>query len=305
VGDTTIEWSDKTWNPTRGCSRVSPGCGGAGGVGGCYAERVAGRFSGPGQPYEGLVRSGNQGARWTGDVILIKDKLEEPLHWRKPRRVFVNSMSDLFHEALDTRDIDQVFAVMALAPQHTFQVLTKRARRMHTYFNAPDVWPRIEVAARRIHRDRTGQQIAGKVLIGPLPNVWLGVSAEDQQRADERIPLLLQTPAVVRFVSYEPALGPVDFSDYLPICSEKSGTCGGEQQYHCGCQYPAQLHWVICGAESGPGARPMDEAWVRAVRDQCQAAGVAFFLKQMIDGESSRKISLPLLDGRRHMEFPR
>ncbi len=299
---TGIEWTDATWNPVRGCERVSPGCEN------CYAERVAARFSGPGMPYEGLAIMGANGPRWTREVAFISGKLDQPLRWRKPRRIFVNSMSDLFQRKLDVRDIDQVFAVMALSPQHTFQVLTKRADRMRAYLNDPNVWPRVSAAAHAISLTLPKSRREDWLMISPLPNVWLGVSAEDQQRADERIPLLLETPAAVRFVSYEPALGPVDLGDYLPVCREKPGTCGAAQQYHCGCQYPTQLHWVIAGAESGHGARPMNEDWVRSVRDQCAAAGTAFFYKQRIEtalGTGAKKVALPVLDGVQHMGFPR
>lgn len=340
--DGGIAWCDETWNPIRGCSRVSPGCEH------CYAERTAARFSGPGQPYEGIARRKGSGTslasiskegRWTGQVRLVPEHLGDPLRWRRPRRIFVNSMSDLFHERLLNSEIDAVFAVMALAPQHTFQVLTKRPARMLDYFSAcsaSNVWARIEVSARQQYKAHTGKQIAGKTLIGPLPNVWLGVTAEDQQRADERIPLLLQTPAAVRFVSVEPQLGPVNLSEWIEridhcgSCGEEHGACepdrcpacGAENSlistwglaqargYRMGTRDPgrdgedgSQLHWVICGAESGPGARPFDLAWARSLRDQCAAAGVAYFFKQaIVDG---KKVSTPPLDGVVHAEFPR
>lgn len=189
---TTISWCDATWSPVRGCSRVSPGCGGSDG-GGCYAERVAHRFSGPGQPYEGLTRLTKGGPRWTGKIRLVPEALDQPLRWKNPRRIFVNSMSDLFHEGIPDDFIDQVFAVMALAPQHQFQVLTKRPDRMRQYCAslgdgaAPD---RITMAALALDHNRTGGLVKR-----PLPNVYLGVSVENQEAADERIPLLLQTPA--------------------------------------------------------------------------------------------------------------
>jgi protein gp37 len=308
-----IEWTDVTWNPVRGCSRVSEGCRK------CYAERVAARFSkddlsnnnAGDQPFYGFAIQTESGPRWTGKVELIESKLEEPLHWKKPRRVFVNSMSDLFHESLPDWAIDRVFAVMALCPRHSFQVLTKRAERMLAYF-APGKFRDCLVAsaasafstsvspfalpseaifdARRVARGEKWQ-----INAWPLPNVWLGVSVEDQATADERIPLLLQTPAAVRFVSYEPALGPVNLTPYL-----------GHRTYRCKCgwhetqldltpegrdwrclkcfstcqEFPA-LDWLICGGESGPCARPFDLAWARSARDQCKAANVPFFLKQL------------------------
>jgi len=269
-----IEWTDVTWNPTRGCSRVSAGCEH------CYAERVAFRFRGPGLPYRGLVRAGSDGKpHWTGQVVLDETTLLEPLHWRKPRRVFVNSMSDLFHEALTDEQIDRVFAVMALCPQHTFQVLTKRAKRMREYM----------AAGNRADNEGLGYRwctAAGRILQGlpgeapgfPLPNVWLGVSAEDQAAADERIPELLATPAAVHFVSLEPLLGPLSIERWV----------GGQREAGPpGATYgvPASdLDWVIVGGESGPGARPMHPDWARSIRDRCVAAGVvegvAFFFKQ-------------------------
>lgn len=167
-----IEWTDRTWNPIRGCSLVSPGCTN------CYAMRQVHRFDHPGGPYEGLTRMTEHGPVWTGKVRVVEEALAEPPSWRKPCRVFVNSMSDLFHEGVPAEFIDRVFAVMQLARRHTFQILTKQPHRM------------------ALHR--------------PPANVWLGVSVENQATADERIPLLLQTPAAVRFLSVEPLLEAVD-----------------------------------------------------------------------------------------------
>lgn len=263
MGLTSIEWTERTWNPVRGCSRVSPGCKY------CYAERTAARFSksdlenhnNGDQPFHGFVQITNGHPQWTGKVELIEDKLDEPLHWRKPARVFVNSMSDLFHESLPDEAIDRVFAAIGLCPQHTFQVLTKRAGRMLRFIsNYHSRHPNLES--------------------WPLPNVWLGVSAEDQPCADGRIPLLLQAPAAVRFVSYEPALGPVDFAEYFrrsPRCPTSSCIAMDE----CSCLVRAGLDWVIVGGESGPGARPFDVQWARDTIRQCREAGVACFVKQM------------------------
>jgi protein gp37 len=273
VGNTSIQWTDCTWNPIRGCSRVSPGCVN------CYAERQAARFAREvtdpigariGErdgPFFGFVHKVNGHPAWTGKVELIESKLEEPLHWKKPCRVFVNSMSDLFHESLSDSAIDRVFAVMALCPHITFQVLTKRAKRMR-------------------HWAQGAEMSRNFISEWPLPNVWLGVSVENQQRADERIPLLLQTPAAVRFVSYEPALGPVDF-DQIPI-TVVPGFFGSPLGWHHRGQchkaenipYP-KLDWVIVGGESGPNARPFDIQWARQSIAQCKAAGVACFVKQL------------------------
>ena len=287
MGETSIEWTDRTWNPVRGCSRVSEGCQN------CYAERIAARFSkGRGakrqSEFQGFAILENGKSRWTGKVELVESKLTEPLHWRKPCRVFVNSMSDLFHEALPDQAIDRVFAVMALAPQHTFQLLTKRADRMLKWSarmadaEGEPMW----VAADSLNVGASspmsiwsrGDTLASvQVQPWPLANVWLGVSVEDQKTADERIPLLLQTPAAKRFVSYEPALGPVDFRRYLfhHDCDVLALDCEGA---HDGGSF---LDWVIVGGESGPGARPFDIAWARNTITQCKAAGVACFVKQL------------------------
>jgi len=261
MGVTSIEWADCSWNVVRGCSRVSEGCRN------CYAERIAVRFSGPGQPYEGFAdvpagrRHSQTGAatcgvrgKWTGRVELIPSKLDEPLHWRKPRRVFANSMSDLFHEKLDPLAIGRIFGVMAEAHWHTFQVLTKRPEIMRDWSRAVGHYPR---------GDRSETPV-----MGWPPNVWLGVSIEDQATADERIPLLLQTPAAVRFISVEPMLEQIDLC--LTAGSEVSGAEGAARG----------IHWVIVGGESGPGARPFDIAWARSVIAQCREAGVACFYKQ-------------------------
>lgn len=298
---TGIEWTDATWNPLRGCSRVSEGCRH------CYAETVAARFSGPGQPYDGLAT--RSPARWTGKVALVEKHLADPLRWTRPRRIFVNSMSDLFHEAVPDEWIDQIFAVMALAPQHTFQVLTKRPERMRNYCEALVTGKRkIGDAIRTVTLDGFAARLkvaaafgvrpgsGGEPPYAPFPNVWLGVSVEDQATADARIPLLLQTPAAVRFVSYEPALGPIDFSKLtrVAICDDGDLTPGRDIEINedgallcAGCgNVPTpweeeSLDWIICGGESGPGARPFDIAWARSTIAQCRAAEVACFMKQL------------------------
>lgn len=347
--DHGISWTEETWNPIRGCSRVSEGCRH------CYAERTANRFSGVGEPYEGLVRIANGHPQWTGEVRVIEEHMLDPLHWKTPRRVFVNSMSDLFHENVSDETIDCIFAVMLLAHWHTFQVLTKRPKRMLEYL----ISPRLDrvvgklaraggMADRRVfraldlrRRDRVSWDL-------PLPNVWLGVSVENQAAADERIPLLLQTPAAVRWISAEPLLGPIDPTILLRKASDfdrrlagfdhcagfftdalagsngvamKDGTCHEEP---IGAQ--PSLDWVVVGGESGHGARPMEEAWARSLRDQCVAAGVAFHFKQwgewlpaMCDGAPGdyqqlnasdnpirvgKRKAGRLLDGRTWDEFP-
>ncbi len=281
---TNIEWTDKTWNPIVGCSVVSPGCTN------CYAMKMAARLERMNPAlahYQGLTKIVNGNAVWTGRMALAPDHvLTAPLRHRKPAMYFVNSMSDLFHESVPDAWIDRVFAVMALCPQHTFQVLTKRSVRMCDYCSYPGV-------ARRIHElacDLVGElDLIDVVLVAPsvdpnlappgrrvflgawpLSNVWLGVSCERQQEADARIPDLLATPAAVRFVSAEPLLGPVDFTPFLPRAA--AGSTEESRR--------AQLSWVIVGGESGPGARPMHPDWARAIRDQCVSAEVRFFFKQ-------------------------
>jgi protein gp37 len=222
MSETKIEWADVVWNPTRGCSRISRGCGAADG-GGCYAERQAHRFSGPGGPYEGLTKLTKHGPRWTGEMRLVDDMLDRPLRWRKPRRIFVNSMSDLFHENLTDEQIALVFGAMALAPQHTYQILSKRAERMREWFEwvaragIGIINDAARVVAKRDDIAVVPTQRHGMVATNgwPLKSVWLGVSVEDQKSADERIPHLLKTPAAVRWVSAEPCLSPLNLSRWL------------------------------------------------------------------------------------------
>ncbi len=292
MGDRTgIQWTDATWSPVRGCSRVSEGCRN------CYAERIAARFSGPGRPYYGHARRAEDGeARWTGSVRLIPELLDQPLRWMRPRRIFVNSMSDLFHEGLTDDEIDRVFAVMALAQRHTFQVLTKRPERMRDYLrgltferlidcvnlnawgekHGPGAYNLTSInhlshKRRAMDGDRT---VWARLPKPPLPNVWLGCSVEDQPAADERIPFLIGTPATVRFVSAEPLLGPVDLRNVFCL----DGDALGPDLYNLGLD--AGISWVIAGGESGPGARPMHPAWARELRDQCREAEVPYFFKQ-------------------------
>lgn len=310
-----IEWTDATWTPVKGCTRVSPGCGGPGPHGGCYAEIMAARFSKPGQWGEGLAlivesAGGKKDHRWTGVVRFDANELLKPLHWQRPRRIFVCSTSDLFHEKVEDEWIDQVFAVMALCPQHIFQVLTKRPERMRAYFDDPFLSGRLVLAAMKVKPNDYVESDISIAAIGlPLPNVWLGASVEDQQRADERIPHLLATPAAVRWLSCEPLLGPVDLmaikaprypdepEDSLDIDWRFDAlTTGDYYWFDCGDGYnhsgdgPYREHridWVVLGGESGAGARPMHPDWARSVRDQCGAAvlqgddaPVPFFFKQ-------------------------
>jgi protein gp37 len=331
---TTIEWTDATWNPVRGCTRVSEGCRN------CYAEIMAARFSKPGQWGHGFATMKGGDHRWTGKLALIDDQLGLPLHWRKPRRIFVNSTSDLFHENLPDEAIDKVFAVMALCPQHTFQVLTKRPERMRRYLSSDD-----RAANVRDWLNDQGPQLGltdaqivaacAGVSSGPLPNVWLGVSVEDQRHANERVHELLWTPAAKRFVSAEPLLGPVDLTRLNNMDTVAHDALRGIRvKPPLGEPIdptPAnRLDWVIVGGESGSDARPMHPQWARALRDQCAAAGVPFFFKQWgewigagqtvegqppdrayhrwpdgaISARVGKKAAGALLDGREHREFP-
>jgi protein gp37 len=302
MGDTSIEWTrgddgtpGKTWNPVRGCSRVSDGCAG------CYAEGIARRFSGPGKPYEGLIHSTG---RWNGQIHLAEDHLLDPIRWGKGRRVFVNSMSDLFHEAIPFEYIDKVFAVMACTTRHTYQVLTKRPARMLEYFNRlrwnaytddkgvdegttydeqvrwhggphglaglPDqVCPSVVYDEWKPSRGRGGYDNCGP--LWPLENVWLGVSCENQETADERVPLLLQAPAAIRFLSCEPLLGPINLGLNLGVPLADGTVWTGSKP---------RIDWCIVGGESGHKSRPMEIDWARSLKDQCAAAGTAFFMKQ-------------------------
>ncbi|MES2339248.1 MAG: phage Gp37/Gp68 family protein [Pseudomonadota bacterium] len=244
--DTKIQWTDATWNPVRGCSRVSEGCRN------CYAEGVAARFSGKdssGKPlaYYGLARQGDNGPRWTGKLEMVAEHLHDPIRWKKARRIFVNSMSDLFHEKLTDDEVASVFMVMLNAPRHTYQILTKRAERMQRFvegFCAARGWDRLP------------------------PFIWLGISAEDQANFDERAPWLLQTRAAIRFVSAEPLLGPID-----GIAFKRWRFADGRPD--------ACIDWVIVGGESGRGARPFDVQWARAIVADCRVGGAAAFVKQL------------------------
>ena len=251
-----IEWTDVTWNPATGCTKVSPGCAH------CYAEAIAPRTF-KGRPFT--------------DVRFHPERIEQPLRWRKPRRVFVNSMSDLFHEDLTFDQIDRVFSVMAAAQRHSYQVLTKRPERMREYFSG-DAGDRV-CGVMQTHPDPYKRQT------WPLENVWLGVSVENQRTADERIPLLLDTPAALRFLSVEPLLDRVDLSEWVfnrreSIRDAMNGPAAlNGDQADAAVSYP--IDWVIVGGESGPKARPCNLEHVRSVVWACQRAGIPVFVKQL------------------------
>lgn len=270
---TQIEWTDATVNAVNGCTRVSPGCGGPGPHGGCYAERLAGTRLRNHPSRAGLTKQTSSGPRWTGEVRLNEKALLEPLGWKRPRRIFWNAHGDLFHENVPDEWIDRCFAVMALTPQHQHQVLTKRAERMRAWFDrAATSGGRLDIAC------AADDPLLFDVIDWPLPNVWLGVSVEDQTRADERIPHLLATPAAVRFLSCEPLLGPVDLgaavrrAESLIEYFQRVGDRVGDREI---------IDWVIVGGESGPKARPMALEWAQSLVDQCRAAAVPCFVKQL------------------------
>lgn len=264
--ETEIAWCDSTWSPVRGCTRVSRGCEH------CYSELLCSR----GLPNlkspttgEDFARKTPSGPRWTGRVELIESQLEIPLHWRKPRRIFVNSMSDTFHEALPDEAIDRIFAVMALCPQHTFMVLTKRPKRMQKWFAGCLVDGKLRGGLGKAVQGICGGtyggyaieafyklQLAFKSWPWPLPNIQLGVSVEDRSTL-HRIDQLRETPAALRFLSLEPLLEDLGELDLRGI------------------------GWCIVGGESGPGARPCRVEWIRSVVKQCAAAGTSCFVKQL------------------------
>ena len=292
---TKIEWTDATWNPITGCSVVSPGCTN------CYAMRLAGTRLKHHPTRKDLTTMSKAGPVWNGEVRFNEKALMDPLRWTRPRMIFVCAHGDLFAENVPDKWIDKVFAVMAAAHWHTFQVLTKRPERMRSYLSTvPREFP---ISAAQINLPDE-VDFEGRWPHLPLPNVWLGVSVEDQKRADERIPELLKTRAAVRFVSAEPLLGAIDLNSILGGTLWIGGQrgCEGKHQHngHRGETIHGILHdsdprkehhhhdercrrgldWVIAGGESGPGARPMHPDWARSLRDQCASAGVPFFFKQ-------------------------
>lgn len=261
-----IEWTDTTWNPTTGCSRVSSGCDL------CYAMTMARRFDGMGTGYDGTTRSTKQGVDWTGVVHLHEDRLSQPLSWRKPRLVFVDSMSDLFHPTVPFDFIDRVFAVMGQASSHVFQILTKRPKRMARYMAPGEE----ELVGRwtSAMRDLEGETDRPTY---PLNNVWLGTSVENEE-VSGRVADLRGVDAQVRFLSLEPLIGEI-----------KSLNLEG-------------IDWVIVGGESGHDARPMKEEWVLQIKRQCRQANVPFFFKQW--GGKHSKENGRELEGRVFDEMP-
>ena len=306
-----IEWTDATWNPITGCTLVDEGCRN------CYAAHLITNWPAIGNhpSRKGLARKNANGeSKFTGEVRFNAQWLDQPLRWKKPRKIFVCAHGDLFHESVPDEWIDQIFAVMALAPQHTFQVLTKRPERAREYLSAFKGYQhpgsRVLVGLHFAREEAAGPPNASYYTRGgvapnerpkesplfhathwPLPNLWLGTSISDQPSADLRIPELLATPAAVRFVSYEPALGPVDLACVAPGQHLRGATSrehvvhalmGGiwDKLLRVADVSGPGLDWVICGGESGPNARPMHPDWARSLRDQCAADDVPFLFKQ-------------------------
>lgn len=278
---TAIEWADEVWNPVTGCTKVSAGCKH------CYAERLHMMRH---QAYLAGKALPAQYAQPFEVVQLHPERLSMPAHWKRPRKIFVNSMSDLFHEDVPVDYIANVFAVMALEDRHIYIVATKRAKRMY------DVVTSDEFAREYMECIRILTENSWTGVYEPLPNVWLLVSVENQQAADERVPYLLHTPAAVRGVSVEPMLGPVDFV-YKKGHYETNLLTGWMTTAAEPIPCPS-LDWVICGGETGPDARPMNVAWARALRDQCRDADVPFFYKRGGQGQGRE------LDGVRYEQFP-
>jgi protein gp37 len=310
-----IEWlrgadglQGATWNPITGCSVISAGCKH------CYAMKLAGGRLQHHPSRAGLTIDTAAGPVWNGQVRLNEAWLDQPLRWTRGRMIFVCAHGDLFHEAVPDEWIAAVFGVMAAAPRHTFLVLTKRPERMLRWF----AWRDAQIRARdlswepwRICEEEASEMVNDLPAIGcqsawPLRNVWLGVSAEHQAAADERIPLLLKAPAAVRWISAEPLLGPVDLRFH--IYSEPTGrtrTNAGKRQIELARPSDGGLHWVVAGGESGVGARPMHPDWPRSLRDQCAAAGVPFFFKQWGGWLPSNTQDQPLYRGEhRHLGGP-
>ncbi len=304
MGKTSIEWCDYSWPVVNGCRRVSAGCEN------CYAERLTATRLSQTPKYKGLAVFGKNGPRWTGEKRLWDPHLDMPVRLKKPSRIFVCDMGDLFFEEVRDEEIAAVFGVMAACPQHTFQVLTKRPGRARAWFRwlerfAGRTTPRaacVSLAQRRCEHPSLRKLDDHAFWTWPLPNVWLGTSVEDQATADERVPILLDTPAALRFVSAEPLLGPVDLMRYLRpmhtavVKTPPEGKAAFLEQIERLAESPIMqvprgmdveiipgvgLDWVIVGGESGPGARPFDLAWAWSMVDACVAAHVPCFVKQL------------------------
>lgn len=297
IVSTAISWTDETWTVVTGCSKVSAGCKH------CYAEKLAPRLAAMGKAgYTALPWTAKNAAE---NVTVRPERLEQPLHWRKPRRIFVTSMGDLFHDLVPDHFIANVFSVIENCPRHIFQILTKRPERMAQWISGHKEW--FDYAA------------GPGVFEERFSHVWTGTSVENQKAADERIPHLLRTPAAVRFLSCEPLLGEVNLTSIAHTCAYS----GEEMRFNAfsddvddGLYFEAhpdgwdediqqprcpKISWVIAGGESGPDFRPMDMDWARSLRDQARAAGVAFWFKQ---DSGIRPETNALLDGEEWHQFP-
>lgn len=268
MNKTSIEWTDYTWNPVTGCDKISAGCRS------CYAETLANRF---------------WGDRKFTDVQIHHERLMEPVNSLKKlkgKKVFVCDVSDLFHDDVPFEFIGAVLAIMLMMPETIFQVLTKRPKRAVEFFN----WLKL------VTHPITGEQLDMRV-VKEVKNIWIGVSCENQEQADKRIPLLLQIPAAVRFLSCEPLIGPIDLTVIAPeskggIIGSTNCLTGEENAFTHAIDIHSKVDWVICGGESGHQARPMHPEWVRSLRDQCAAANVPFFFKQWGEYAPLRECSM-------------
>lgn len=286
--ETGIEWTDVTWNPVVGCTPVSPGCLN------CYAATMALRLEAMGRPeYAGTSEKRSGRAVFTGVVRCLPDRLTEPLRWRKPRRVFVNSMSDLFNEAVPFEFVAQVYSIAVWAGWHKYQILTKRPDRSHEFFawlrrtSGGDCISYLIDLGCRVLCEKIRTACASRNANSPrwpLANVWLGTSVENQEQADARIPHLLRCPAKVRFLSVEPMLGPVNLNSVKAEMADTLDVLHGERidgGTGCVCDCFDPIDWVIVGGESGHHARPCDVDWIRSIVSQCRAANVPCFVKQV------------------------
>lgn len=293
---TPIEWTDETWNVINGCSVVSPGCTN------CYAMRLAGTRFRNHPSREGLTIDSKAGPVWNGEVRLIEHLIDQPLRWTRPRRIFVCAHGDLFFEGVACSWVERVLGVAIAAHHlrgHTFQILSKRSDRMREMLNHPSFWEAVNayaadaVMSRVDPLDRRSDDARATLddygPDNPPPGLWLGVSVEDQTRANQRIPDLLATPAAVRWISAEPLLAPLSVVEWLsswcPLCAKPLLGGAHFSGRHCGTCHSetARIDWGVVGGESGPGSRPMHPAWVRQLRDQFAAAGVPFLFKQWGD----------------------
>jgi protein gp37 len=293
---TGIPWAEATINTHYGCTKVSAACEN------CYAERMTRRLAANPQTQHLTQDTIKPNGEWTGVVNVFPQRMEQVLSWKKPRMIFVNSMSDTFHENVPDEALYMIFAYMGLAPQHTFLVLTKRAERMMQFMNTLTSvgWKRRlqgALPARELQKAYTKIE-------RPLENIWCGVTIENQAWANERIPYLLETPAAKHFVSIEPMLGWISLSS---ICCDNGFSLNSLISHHGSDEAPPwrALDWVICGTESlgNKAGRSPDFDAVRNLRDQCSEAGVPFFLKQLPDG-TGKLIKEPELDGKKWLQYP-